>query len=207
MNGTYGMFGARPLARVSAVIMILVFAFCAFGCAGGRNGKTDERFGLSEAQYAELMRLSCAFRVFGEYDLTLGVELDKLEYMVFCYYSPQLTETDEGGFGTVPAEEADDMLDRVFGIKMMDVLRRSYDSEQEQTYYYKNGAYKVMRTDDSAYAYRITSLEKTADSGGEKYTVNVLVLKDGAEQLELQFTLTPMDEAFRVNACGVKMWY
>lgn len=202
----------RFLLRAAALVLCAVFALSAMGCGKSGNNdngdKSGERFGLNETQYANLTRLASAFRVFGEYDPSQGVTFEKMEYIVFCYFSAYIEESSPAGFGTVSAEEADAAIQRIFGkLTIMDVMRRKYDADGDQTYYFKNGSYKVMITDDSAFTYRITSLDKSGEDGEVTYKAVIDVLRDNSRQLQLNFELRPDGDDFYVKKCTVNMWY
>ena len=203
----------RFLLRAAAALLCAVFMLSAMGC-GAKNGDNDNSggeencFGLSETQYANLTRLASAFRVFGEYDPSLGVTFEKMEYMVFCYFSAYIEESSPAGFGAVSAEEADAAIQRIFGkLNIMDVMRRKYDADEDQTYYFTHGSYKVMITDDSAYTYRITSLDKSEEDGAVTYRAVIDVLRSDSRQLQLNFELIPDGDDFCVKKCTVNMWY
>ena len=204
--------GKARVLRAAAVILIMIFCgLLLCGCGKRADGGPDSTEGnklnaeLTEAQRARVIELAEAFRQFGEYDSSEGIEFKRMENIVFCMFSDKIKETEPAGFGTVSAEEADEAVIGVFGnVRIMDVMRRKYEADGDQTYYFKNGEYHVMITDNSAYTYRIESAEYN-DEGN--LAASVLVLREGAEQLTLTFELMPNGESFRVKSCKVHMWY
>lgn len=214
----FGIKFEKAIKLITVCALVCAFALCALTAAackkqgGGSGGPAEETQaaeqgdGLTSEQRARILELAAAFRQFGEYDRSEGVTFDKLEYIVFCMFADKVKESEPEGFGSVSAEEADRAIQGVFGnITIMDVMRREYDEEAEQTYYFKDGEYKVMITDNSAYTYSIVSAE-TAEDG--KVTAQVEVKRGGADELTLTLTLQPNGEyVYRVEKCAVNMWY
>lgn len=205
------VFGKGRFKMISAAA--LLFALCCLlitGCGKRADGGPDNTEGklgaeLTEAQRERVLELAAAFRQFGDYDSASGVEFKRMEDIVFCMFSDKITETEPAGFGTVSAEEADEAIRGVFGnVEVLDVMRRKYDANEDQTYYFKNGEYHLMITDNSAYTYRIESAEYN-EAGN--LAANVLVLREGENQLTLALELMPNGESFRVKSCKVHMWY
>lgn len=205
----------------AALVLALAFALCACAC-----GRTDPESGIqpaseppasnsnvdiTEVQRQRILELASAFRQFGEYGSD-GANFAKMEHIVFCLYtdSNELESCDVEGFGVIPAETADNAIKSVFGnIEIMDVMRRKFDPEEDQTYYFKNGDYYIMRTDNSAYTYSIESVKYMQDDNGHDcHAAVVTVLREGKNEMDLIFTLMPNDDSvYRVEACDISLWY
>ncbi len=200
---------------VVAAVMSVLFVFCLAGCDGRRGNEAvqpteAQTDGLTEAQRERILELAAAFRQYGEFSNTGNTEFARLEYILFCLFSDKLDECEVKGFGKLSSESADEAICGVFGdIKIMDVMRRKYDADADQTYYFRNGSYYIMRTDNSAYTYTIKSVrEKTDDKGVLLTEAEVLVQRSGAEELVLTLTLVPDEGAvYRMSACTVNMCY
>lgn len=204
----------KMILRAAAALLAAVFVLCACGCtAGGKDDKPEvteapaTELTLSSAQQARVLELAAAFRQYGEFKNTQDTEFSRLEYIVFCMFTDKLNECEVKGFGKLSSEEADAAIFGAFGeIKIMDVMRRKYDAEVDQTYYFKNGSYYIMRTDNSAYSYRIISAEEVHDDNGVLlHEAVVLVQREGTDELYMTLTLVPEEAAvYRVSACGIQ---
>ena len=215
------------LRRLCALALIVAAVFCLCACKGSGAGpepteseinpatelpaSLDGTVTPTEAQTERILRLAAAFRQFGDYSEGT-LTFSKLEHIIFCMYtdSEELEECHREGFGKLSKEKADDALKGVFGnIEIYDVMRRGYDSGEEQTYYFADDVYYIMRTDNSAYSYSLVSVKEYEDENGRTcHAAIVSVLKNGKNEMDIIFSLIPDDVyVYRVSACDISLWY
>ena len=209
------------LRAVCAVLAVcfLALSLCACGKKPGSSeiqpatelpADMDGTVNPTDAQSERILELAAAFRQFGSYGEE-SLTFSKLEHIVFCMFtdSPELESSDREGFGKVPQDKADSAIKGVFGdIEIKDVMRRKYDPAEDQTYYYSNGYYYLMRTDNSAYTYDLKSVKAyTGDDGKLYHAAVVTVSRSGKAEMDLVFSLVPDNEyVYRVSACDISMW-
>lgn len=154
----------------------------------------DEETELDPEQEERVKKLAAAFSLFGDCDVMTGVDMKRIESMVYCYYTFAGTEDpDVPGYCRVPKEEADSLVETVFrGVKLMDAIRVKYDPGREQDYYYSNGSYFVRA---AAYSPdpRIISVRELLDAKGAKTGLRAIVLVSGGEGFsnEIRLDLIP----------------
>jgi|GEM_PF-3271711 len=217
---------ARAARSAAAFVLILASVLC-IGCGRGGEtepGATEELQPATEppasynnvdtetAQRERILQLAAAFRQFGDYDIATGAEFAKMEHIIFCLYtdSDELEDCGREGFGRLSTEKADAALKGVFGsIEIMDVMRRKYDPDEDQTYYYSEGWYYIMRTDNSAYTYEVENVKRMdGEDGTEYHAAIVSVKREGENERDIIFTLIPDDTSvYRVAACDMSLWY
>lgn len=176
--------------RSAAFVMAVITLLCICACKGRPSGDTGDptqspaeavSTELTEAQRERVLVLAAAFRRFGEYDLTEGLTLTRIEEMVNCMYCSMLGESEVEGYGRVTKDEADSMLKSVFGSDTIELgLRTKYDASKDQEFYFMNDYYYIRRIEED-HEYKIASTAPVTDDNGEVIGVRVLVeaFKDG----------------------------
>ena len=207
--------------RLAALAVAAVMLFCLAACKGGspqgdKEGTetalpSDNALAaeLTAAQQERAKLLAAAFMRFGEYDITEGVTISRIEEMINCMYCTILDESEVEGFGRVTIEEADDMLRSVFGSDTLElVLRTKYDASEEQDYYSMNDYYYVRRIAE-VYDYEITSVSPIADEDGAVIGVKVMVdaKSNGIDNVTIALDLADNSEGeLCVKRCELFNW-
>lgn len=210
--------GLRAFCALAALLMLAV-SLCA--CGKKPNGgeitpatelpaDMDGTVIPTEEQRDRILALAAAFRQFGEYSEG-SLTFAKLEHMVFCMFtdSDELADCDRAGFGRISSEAADKMLRGVFGdMEIMDVMRRKYDPDEDQTYYFSGGSYYVVRTDNSDYGYELKGVKAYKGEDGRTYHAAIVTVSRGGQtEMDLVFSLIPdAEHIYRVSACDISMW-
>ena len=203
----------RKAFRTAAFALALIFAAALCGCHKEKEQVKPEKGGetvLSEEQNARAAELGRAFSLFGECDIDKGLELRRVEYMIYCMYTGTLGPTDVEGYGMISREEADEMLRELFnGFDPKSIVRTKYDAEEDQALYLSGDRYFVKLSDLSAYEYKVTASNELVDRNGERLgdVVTVSVINGGTPEMALRLELIDSAEAvYSIRKCTVEYY-
>lgn len=199
----------RKALRITALILALVSIAALCGCHKEETPvkpEKGEKTALTEEQTARAVEIARAFDLFGECDIEKGLELRRVEYMVYCMYTGTLAESGVEGYGMVDKDEADDMLAKLFkGFEPKSMIRTKYDASKDQDYYLSEGRYFVRLTDTSGYEFKVTEAHELVDQKGARLgdVVLVSVIKDGAADKTIKLELIDSDTAvYSIRKCS-----
>lgn len=185
-------------ATALALMMLIPFAACV------KPAEDTDGLGLTEKESERILDLAHTFRVFGEFDISKGVDMKSYETFIYCLYTWKLAEV-ERGYGTVSVEEADRALKSLLGSGMdtTALVRTKHKPNEVQLIYFAGDSYYILLTDDSAYKYEITSASIEKDGSGEKTSVTAMVKVTGeASSFSLELKLVyGSDDIFYINKC------
>lgn len=200
----------RKTLRITALLTALLMLAALSGCKKEKHSDEGPEKGgetvLNEAETARVIKIAAAFRLFGECDIEKGLELRRVERMVFCMYTGALEPSDTEGYGIVSQDEADKMLAELFnGFDPKGLFRTRYKEGADQEFYLANGWYLVKLTDLSAYSYEVTSANELMDKDGERIgvTVTVLVSNGGKPDFLIRLELFDSETAvYSIRKCS-----
>ena len=197
----------RFFKRFSALLLAAALVLGLAACSGN-GGDAPAEFKLTRAEEDRIISLARAFRIYGEFDGESGFELRQFEYLVYSLTTCELSESDVAGYGRVSLEEADELVNGVLGGKLNSagLIRTKYKANEIQVIYAIGDYYYVMRTDDGAYTYTISSAWALTDDDGARTGVAALVTVSGGEsEFKLAFELLDSETSvFSVRKCEIQ---
>ena len=217
----------RSMALMLALAMAAFALLACAGCAGGVSpADPDDPKGtdaapeateaavegpgsLSEAQLGSIRRIAEALSVFGECDIMEGVRLDRIEYMVYCWYRFEPSgERDEQGYLRIAQADADELITDLFrGISISGMRHTNRDPESEQEFFFEDGYYYV-RPADEVPSVSINSVRPLESEAGKTIgviaNVSVTDAEGTPEELLLELPFCG-DDGFSILSCSVML--